>query len=88
MFEKRGIKEIVSYFSTFEMGRGGCGGGVGGESRGVIFIVWSVVFRKTILNKRINPIKEYLENTFIVVTYKRDKFSSSAFSHVSLCFSV
>lgn len=52
---------------------------VGGESRGVIFIVWSVVFRKTILNKRINPIKEYLENTFIVVTYKRDKFSSSAF---------
>ena len=87
MFEKRGIKVIVSYFST--LGWGGGGGWLGGgQSRGVIFIVWSVVFRKTILNKRINPIKEYLENTFIVVTYKRDKFSSSAFSHVSLCFSV
>lgn len=45
------------------------------------FMVWLayVAFCKNILNRRINSINKYLENTYIAVAYNRNIFSSPTF---------
>ena len=48
------------------------------KKKSVAFMVSLVVFSKNILNWRINSKDKYLENTYFVVAYNTDIFSSSA----------